>query len=111
MCITKLLYLKVQATSVCKFGQSAKYTVLAAAGGVLLSLFSSSGIAQDSETLADFTPVLSDELKAALNNADLAAGEKYFDRKCSTCHDAKEDGQHNMGPRLWGWFGRQAATA
>ena len=110
MCTTKLLYLKVPVTRLLNPSQSGKSVIKAAMAGVLLSLLSAVAIAQDGETLAEFKPVLSEEFKAALKNANLAAGEKYFDRKCATCHDAKENGQHNMGPHLWGWFGRQAAT-
>ncbi|MCW9014292.1 MAG: c-type cytochrome [Gammaproteobacteria bacterium] len=62
------------------------------------------------ESLAHYTPVLTDEFKAMLRNADIEAGAEYFDQKCSTCHDHKKGGIHNKGPLLWNMFGRKAGS-
>ena len=55
--------------------------------------------------------MLSAEFKALLNNADVAEGEEYFMRKCSSCHDAVKSDMHGKGPNLWNVFGRKAGTA
>jgi cytochrome c len=57
-----------------------------------------------------FTPSPDAGLKARLAQANLAAGERFFERKCSQCHDAAKDGGHGKGPHLWNVFGRKAAT-
>ncbi len=63
------------------------------------------------EDLAHFQPVLSDEFKQLFHDADLAAGEEYFMRKCSSCHDSEKSDTHGKGPNLWNIFGRKAGTA
>ena len=68
-------------------------------------------IDKNKDSLAHYTPVLSAEFKALLNNADLAEGEEYFMRKCSSCHDAVKSDMHGKGPNLWNVFGRKAGTA
>ena len=60
--------------------------------------------------LAEAVPPLTPELRGRLAQADLAAGEGYFERKCSQCHDAAKRGGHGKGPHLWGILGRQAAS-
>ena len=62
-------------------------------------------------TLAEYQPVLSDEFKQLLRNADLAAGEAYFMRKCNTCHDYEKTGSHQEGPLLWNILGKKAGSA
>ncbi|MCJ8168191.1 c-type cytochrome [Atopomonas sediminilitoris] len=79
--------------------------VLPSALGLLL--LSSALCAQP---LTDFTPQMADELRARLSNADLAAGEAYFARKCATCHDAAADGIDFTGPLLWQVLGRPVAA-
>jgi len=63
------------------------------------------------DSLANYTPVLSAEFKTMLNNSDVTAGEEYFMRKCSSCHDALKSDTHGKGPNLWNVFGRKAGTA
>jgi cytochrome c len=64
----------------------------------------------DSSFAGGYRPAVTPELKARLAQADLAAGEKFFDRKCSQCHDGTKTGGHAKGPFLWNLFGRQAAS-
>lgn len=61
--------------------------------------------------LMSYTPPLTPELKARLSQADLAAGARYFERKCSQCHDSAKTGGHGKGPHLWNVLGRKAASA
>ncbi|MCX7897704.1 MAG: c-type cytochrome [Rhodocyclaceae bacterium] len=59
---------------------------------------------------AGFRPSMTPELAARLQRADLAAGERFFERKCSQCHDGEKTGGHAKGPFLWNWYGRKAGT-
>ncbi|NOQ78688.1 MAG: hypothetical protein GQ546_04740, partial [Gammaproteobacteria bacterium] len=57
----------------------------------VLSVYSFNSQAAETDagkSLANYTPVLSTEFKELLHSADLAAGEEFFMRKCSSCHDA-----------------------
>ncbi len=63
-----------------------------------------------SESLAEYTPVLSDDFKRLLRSADIKAGAAYFDRKCGQCHDHEKQGGHSKGPHLWNVLGRKAAS-
>lgn len=63
-----------------------------------------------SESLAEYTPVLTDEFKQLLKAADVNAGAEYFDLKCSQCHDHQKQGGHSKGPHLWNIMGRKAGT-
>jgi len=63
------------------------------------------------ESLANFTPVLSVEFKQLLKTADAAAGEEFFMRKCSSCHDEYKSDTHGKGPNLWNVMGRKAGSA
>jgi len=47
---------------------------------------------------------------APYNIADLADGEKQFNR-CRSCHTITPDKMNMTGPHLYGLFGRKAATA
>ena len=47
---------------------------------------------------------------APYNTADLAAGEKMFNR-CRACHTITPDSMNLTGPHLYGVFGRKSATA
>ncbi|MGA9659645.1 MAG: cytochrome c family protein, partial [Asticcacaulis sp.] len=42
--------------------------------------------------------------------ADIAAGEKAFNTKCTSCHNDKEGGPNMTGPNLWGVVGRPVAS-
>ncbi|HVZ30547.1 MAG TPA: cytochrome c family protein [Asticcacaulis sp.] len=46
---------------------------------------------------------------APYNTADLAAGEKQFN-KCRACHTISPNGMNMTGPHLYGVFGRHAAS-
>ncbi len=50
------------------------------------------------------------ELKARLAQADLEAGARFFERKCSQCHDGEKTGGHAKGPFLWNVFQRKAGS-
>lgn len=47
---------------------------------------------------------------APYNTADLAAGEKQFN-KCRACHTITPDGMNLTGPHLFGVIGRKAGTS
>ena len=49
-------------------------------------------------------------LAARIAAADVAAGERTFDRRCATCHDVAKDGKHSKGPLLWNLVGRKAGA-
>jgi cytochrome c len=66
---------------------------------------------KESETLAHYTPILSSEFKSELKTADAVAGEEYFMRKCSSCHDEVKSSTHGKGPNLWNIMGRKAGSA
>lgn len=63
------------------------------------------------DTLADFTPTLSDSFKQLMREASVEEGEDIFMRKCSSCHDHEKDGGHGKGPHLWNVIGRKAGSA
>ena len=71
-------------------------------------LLSSVCYSEEPGPLSHYQPVLSGEFKQLLKEADLAAGEKTFMRKCSSCHDQDKTGGHGKGPHLWNLFGRKA---
>lgn len=60
--------------------------------------------------LASFDPPLGEAMAAAIRSADLDAGARFFERKCSQCHDGQKDGGNFKGPHLWNVFGRMAGT-
>lgn len=60
------------------------------------------GAAAAVETLPDWGTVLA--------TADVAAGEKTFTTKCTSCHNDKEGGPNAIGPNLWGAVGRPVAS-
>lgn len=66
--------------------------------------------AADMSFAGGYRPVMTDELKTRLAAADAAAGARFFDRKCSQCHDGEKTGGHAKGPFLWNLFGRSAAS-
>lgn len=63
-----------------------------------------------SMALPQYQPVLTAEFKALLKTADVAAGEAYFLRKCSSCHDEFKSETHGKGPNLWNVMGRIAGS-
>ena len=42
--------------------------------------------------------------------ADIAAGEKTFNTKCTSCHNDKQGGPNAIGPNLWGVVDRPVAS-
>ena len=40
---------------------------------------------------------------------DAAAGQRVFNQ-CRACHTIAENGRNQVGPRLWGVYGRRAAS-
>jgi len=67
--------------------------------------------AENNASLAHYSPPLNAEFKALLKTADAAAGEEYFMRKCSSCHDEFKSETHGKGPNLWNVLGRKAGSA
>ncbi|MCI5048894.1 MAG: cytochrome c family protein [Rickettsiales bacterium] len=41
------------------------------------------------------------KISGLLAGADIAAGEKYFAKKCATCHTNDSGGKNKTGPNLW----------
>ena len=66
--------------------------------------------AADASFATGFRPAVTPELKTRLVQGDAAAGERFFERKCSQCHDGDKTGGHAKGPFLWNLFGRKAGT-
>jgi len=87
---------------------TAKIHQLCLTAGMLM--ISGTLIADATGPLSQYQPPLSDAFKQQLREADLAAGENTFMRKCSSCHDHKKQGGHGKGPHLWNLLGRKAGT-
>ena len=68
------------------------------------------GIAQEQSFAGGYKATMSPELAARLKKADVAAGDNFFKRKCSQCHDGEKTGGHAKGPFLWNVFGRKAGS-
>ena len=64
----------------------------------------------DTGPLSKYTPPADPALAARIAAADVAAGERTFDRRCATCHDVAKDGKHSKGPLLWNVVGRKAGA-
>ena len=64
----------------------------------------------DPGPLKTYAPPLDPAFAELLHKADLSAGERYFERKCSQCHDGFKDGGDFKGPHLWNVMGRKAAA-
>ena len=45
--------------------------------------------------------LLAEDAETAMLEGDVKAGEKYFKRKCKSCHNAKDAKRHKTGPNLW----------
>jgi cytochrome c len=65
----------------------------------------------DTGPLASYAPPSDPALLERIARADVAAGERTFDRRCSTCHDAEKTGKHSKGPLLWNVVGRKAGSS
>jgi cytochrome c len=86
---------------------TASFTTLAA-----LTLLASLAPTAHADTgpLSNYTPPADPTLAARIAAADVAAGERTFDRRCATCHDVAKDGKHSKGPLLWNVVGRKAGA-
>lgn len=73
-------------------------------------MFAAAVWAQEGSFASGFRPTMSPELAARLKTADVAAGERFFERKCGQCHDGDKSGGHAKGPFLWNWYGRKAGS-
>ena len=78
---------------------------LAAFGAVLAQPAAADG------PLSRYAPPNDPALAKRIARADAAAGERVFDRRCATCHDAEKSGAHSKGPHLWNVVGRRAGSA
>ncbi|MCP5268818.1 MAG: c-type cytochrome [Zoogloeaceae bacterium] len=79
--------------------------------GLLLSALVLPVSADAGKPISEKMPVMTPELKQRLAKADLDAGARFFERKCSQCHDGEKSGGHFKGPHLWNVFGRKAGTS
>lgn len=61
-------------------------------------------------SLNQYQPELTDKFKNLLHAATPEDGEMDFTRKCSSCHDLKQNASHGKGPNLWNVFGRKAGS-
>jgi hypothetical protein len=68
---------------------------------MIATLSAAPALATDVTFASGYRPTLTPELKARLAQADVAAGEKYFERRCSQCHDGEKTGGHAKGPFPW----------
>ena len=73
-------------------------------------LVAGSTIAQEQSFAGGYRATMTPELRERLKQADFAAGENFFERKCSQCHDGEKTGGHAKGPFLWNVFGRKAGS-
>ncbi len=77
---------------------------------MIATLSAAPALAADVAFASGYRPAVTPELKARLTQADAAAGAKYFERRCSQCHDGEKTGGHAKGPFLWNLFGRKAGS-
>lgn len=50
------------------------------------------------------------DISALYATADKAAGEAYFQKKCTVCHNIEKGAGNKVGPHLWGVMGRPVAS-
>jgi len=50
------------------------------------------------------------DISALYATADIAAGEAYFAKKCTVCHNIDKGGANKVGPHLYGVMGRGIAS-
>lgn len=50
------------------------------------------------------------DISALYPTADVAAGESYFQKKCSVCHNIGKGEGNKIGPHLYGVMGRKIAS-
>lgn len=55
-------------------------------------------------------PAQAADISALYATADKAAGEAYFQKKCTVCHNGEKGGANKVGPHLWGVMGRKVAS-
>ncbi len=55
-------------------------------------------------------PAGAGDLSALYATADVAAGEKFVQAKCTVCHDVSKGGTNKVGPHIWGVFNRTVAS-
>ncbi len=73
------------------------YSIEVPEGGV-----DTSGAPAAKKELASILPLLP--------NADVAAGEAYFAKKCALCHTVDQGGANKTGPNLWGIVNRDKGS-
>lgn len=50
------------------------------------------------------------DIVTLLATADAVAGEKFFKKKCATCHTTEQGGKDKTGPNLWNVVNRAKAS-
>lgn len=55
-------------------------------------------------------PTGAPDISALYATADVAAGQAYFEKKCTTCHSIEKGAPNKVGPHLWGVLGRKVAS-
>lgn len=50
------------------------------------------------------------DISALYASADAKAGESYFQKKCTVCHNIDKGGANKVGPQLYGVMGRAVAS-
>ena len=67
------------------------------------------GAGETTGAAEDTGPAYAD-IRPLLANADVAAGEDYFKKKCTTCHVGEKGGANKTGPALWNIVNRPIAS-
>lgn len=44
------------------------------------------------------------------HDGDRSAGQRVYNTQCRACHTLNQGGRSTVGPNLWGFFGRAAAS-
>lgn len=67
-------------------------------------------VVETAEGGAAGAPAEAADISALFASADVAAGEAFFNKKCTVCHDGTKGGGNKVGPKLWGVVNRPVAS-
>lgn len=67
-------------------------------------------VTEEAATGGEAAPATAADISALYASADKAAGESYFQKKCSVCHNIEKGAGNKVGPHLWGVMGRKTAS-